>query len=86
VRAFSEDEGAVEPVGVQVEESVLPSTRKVDDGGFVDFAVAGTEIAGEFRCAECGYGAVVHRALPSCPMCAGTVWERRRPVTPRLAD
>jgi rubrerythrin len=49
----------------------------------VDFEVAGTEVAGEFRCAECGYGAVVHRVLPPCPMCAGTVWESRGPVPPR---
>ena len=50
--------------------------------GLVDFAVAGTETAGEFRCSDCGYGAVVHRALPPCPMCGGTVWESRPPRLP----
>ena len=82
-RALSEDEEAVQHVGVPVKESALPSNREVDDTGFVDFEVAGTEVAGEFRCAECGYGAVVHRVLPPCPMCGGTVWESRGPVPPR---
>jgi hypothetical protein len=45
----------------------------------VDFAVTGTKISGEFRCSDCGYGAVVHRMLPPCPMCGGTVWETRPP-------
>jgi len=46
------------------------------DTGFIEFATAGTATAGEFRCAECGYGAVVHRTLPPCPMCGGEVWEQ----------
>ena len=54
----------------------------LDDSGFVDFRVAGTEVSGEFRCSDCGYGAVVHRALPPCPMCGGTVWESRPPRFP----
>ena len=44
--------------------------------GYVDFRSAGSLAAGEFRCAECGYGAIVHRELPPCPMCGGLVWER----------
>jgi len=28
---------------------------------------------------DCGYGAVIRRALPACPMCGGTVWESRPP-------
>jgi hypothetical protein len=47
---------------------------------------AGAEISGEFRCAHCGYGAVVQRVLPPCPMCSGTVWELRGPATLRLDD
>ena len=43
-------------------------------------AVAGSPAAGEFRCAECGYGAIVQRVLPQCPMCGGTVWESRGPL------
>lgn len=70
-------------VGVQIEESATSSARvaavALDDPGFVDFAVAGTEVSGEFRCPECGYGAVIHRVLPRCPMCGGTVWERPGP-------
>jgi rubrerythrin len=79
----------VEHVGVQVEGSTLLASQdaetRVGDAGFV-VAVAGTEVAGEFRCAECGYGAVVQRALPTCPMCAGTVWKSRGPVAPRLVN
>jgi rubrerythrin len=54
-----------------------------EDVGFVEFATAGMRLAGEFRCADCGYGAVVQHALPPCPMCGGTVWETRGP---RLVD
>jgi len=90
-RAFSEDEEAVEQVGVQIDESAVPSAPAadatlLDDSGFAEFSVAGTEVSGEFRCADCGYGAVVHRALPPCPMCGGTVWESHGPLTPRLVD
>jgi hypothetical protein len=77
-------------VGVQIDESAaarLPAVETpFDDIGFVDFAVAGTEVAGEFRCAECGYGAVVQRVLPSCPMCAGTVWESRGAPAPSRVE
>jgi hypothetical protein len=82
----------VQQVGVRVEESVAPGgparvVVALDDTGFVEFAVAGTSLAGEFRCAECGYGAVVQRVLPSCPMCGGSVWESRGPVgAARRAD
>jgi len=107
-RAFSEDEGAVQDVEVQLEGSANASPAPVDaqfdesgptaEGGvsrrspaalppvfaaLVDFAVTGTKISGEFRCSDCGYGAVVQRVLPPCPMCGGTVWETR---PPRLAD
>ena len=73
----------MEQVGVRIDESAGPpaAATTLDDSGFVDFAVAGTDVAGDFRCADCGYGAVVHRALPPCPMCGGTVWESLgRPV------
>lgn len=73
-------------MGVEVEESALPSMAAVqeplDDHGFAEFAVAGRAVAGEFRCADCGYGAVVQRVLPQCPMCGGTVWESRGPLRP----
>jgi rubrerythrin len=54
-----------------------------DDSVFVDFADAETDVSGDFRCTDCGYGAVVRRRLPPCPMCGGTLWESR---PPRLAD
>jgi len=86
-RAFSEDEEAGQDIEVQLEGSANGSTASIelmlDDTGFVDFAVTGTKISGEFRCSDCGYGAVVQRVLPPCPMCGGTVWETR---PPRFAD
>jgi rubredoxin len=48
------------------------------DGDFVEFASAGAVAEGDYHCSSCGYGISVRAALPSCPMCAGTVWE---PVT-----
>lgn len=80
---YSEDEEAVQQVGIRVEESTDEPRSvvetKLDFSDFVDYATAGTELAGDFRCADCGYGAVVHGALPRCPMCGGSVWENRRP-------
>jgi len=84
------DEEAVKQVGVQVEESADVPARTaetpLDDSGFADFVVAGTRVSGEFRCADCGYGAVVQRLLPQCPMCSGTVWESRGQLRSRLLD
>jgi rubrerythrin len=37
--------------------------------------VAEVTLAREYRCAGCGYGAVLRSARPSCPMCGGTTWE-----------
>jgi rubrerythrin len=37
--------------------------------------LAGAEVVGEYRCATCGYGVAVRRALPACPMCGGVTWE-----------
>jgi rubrerythrin len=56
-----------------------PHPLPFDVSGFADFAMAGTDVSGEFRCSDCGYGAVIRRALPACPMCGGTVWESRPP-------
>ena len=81
--ALSEDEEAVQDVGADVERTAnAPAAEDAlpfDDSGFVDFAVTGTDVSGEFRCTDCGYGAVVNRVLPPCPMCGGTVWESRPP-------
>ena len=83
-RASSEDEVAVRDVEVQVDESANAAVAlQIDESGFADFAVTGEDVSGEFRCSNCGYGAVVRRALPPCPMCGGTVWESR---APRVAD
>lgn len=85
-RALSEDEETVQNVGVEVDVSARTAKAPApsfDDQGFTEFAVAGTRVSGEFRCSDCGYGAVVQRALPLCPMCGGTVWECR---PPRVVD
>jgi rubrerythrin len=78
----------VEQVGVEVDQSTVASASQpaapLDDSGFAEFVVTGTPVSGDFRCAECGYGAVVHRALPQCPMCGGTVWERLEQSASRL--
>jgi lipopolysaccharide biosynthesis regulator YciM len=80
----------VEQVGVQIEESTGRSgpaaAVPLDDSAFADFAVTGARVSGEFRCADCGYGAVVQRLLPPCPMCAGTVWESRGPLARTPVD
>ena len=47
-----------------------------DDSEFVEFVAAGASSKGEFHCAGCGYGVTVTRALPTCPMCAGSHWQR----------
>jgi hypothetical protein len=55
----------------------------IDAAARQDGFVAGAAARGEFRCAGCGYGIVVHRGLPVCPMChAGDwhPWSSRRPV------
>ena len=46
------------------------------DDGFVELFAAGQTVVGEFRCEACGYGVIVHRALPVCPMCGGADWEQ----------
>jgi hypothetical protein len=34
-----------------------------------------TVLAREYRCAGCGYGAVLRHPRPLCPMCGGGRWE-----------
>ncbi len=50
--------------------------RTRDESGYVEFHSAGATAVGEFRCSECGYGVMVQRELPVCPMCSGHVWEQ----------
>ena len=42
--------------------------------GFTDVLEAGRPAAGEFHCRGCGYGVIVQRELPRCPMCGGAAW------------
>jgi lipopolysaccharide biosynthesis regulator YciM len=56
---------------------------RLDETANVAREAAGGHVSGEFRCTDCGYGAVVQqRTLPQCPMCAGTVWESLGPPQP----
>ena len=77
-------------VGVRIEESAgrsVPAVEaRLDEPDFVELAIAGAEASGDFRCADCGYGAVVHGVVPVCPMCSGSVWELRGTVGPRRGD
>ena len=60
--------------GVQMSEQAFgPETGPGD--GFVEFVTAGVRVKGEYSCTSCGYGVVVCRVLPRCPMCGGTTWE-----------
>lgn len=52
------------------------STRAVEADDYVHFSAAGERVKGEFHCAECGYGVVVHDELPACPMCSSNSWEQ----------
>jgi rubredoxin len=46
------------------------------EAGSLECVAAGEAAVGEFRCAECGYGVIVHRGLPPCPMCGGETWQQ----------
>jgi hypothetical protein len=46
------------------------------EAGHLGRATAGKAAVGEFRCAECGHGVIVHRGLPPCPMCGGETWQQ----------
>jgi Zn finger protein HypA/HybF involved in hydrogenase expression len=37
---------------------------------------AGDPAKGEFHCAHCSYGVIVHTKLPTCPMCGGGMWQQ----------
>lgn len=51
-------------------EGASPGGDGIPGGG-----EAGARAAGEYRCAECGYGVTVRAVLPECPMCRGREWE-----------
>ena len=46
-----------------------------EDDGHVQFWVSGAVAKGEFHCSDCGYGVIVSKQLPLCPMCGGQSWE-----------
>ena len=56
---------------------------QVDDSVLVDYASTETDGSREFRCTDCGYGAIIRRGLPPCPMCGGSLWES---LPPRARD
>ena len=54
----------------------MATLESLEQAGYVEFLSTGDAAVGEFHCGECGYGVVVSRELPRCPMCSGTAWER----------
>ena len=52
------------------------TVKDSDTGDYVEFARAGADGKGEFKCAGCGYGITVYHKLPRCPMCGQGLWER----------
>jgi hypothetical protein len=71
--------GAPSPRTTGVQDMGVP----LDESGSADGSVPDEHVRGEFRCSDCGYGAVVRRGLPPCPMCGGTAWESRGSAAPR---
>lgn len=59
--------------GSMLGETEVPRNRPDD---YVEFWPAGETVKGEFHCADCGYGVMIVRALPACPMCGCSSWER----------
>jgi|GEM_PF-3187933 len=56
-------------------------TEALEAAGYVSFFAAGSTATGEFFCSECGYGVSIQQRLPLCPMCGGTSWEQRKPLS-----
>jgi hypothetical protein len=46
-----------------------------EDDGYLEFWGSGANAKGEFHCSDCGYGVIVAKELPICPMCGGHSWE-----------
>jgi rubrerythrin len=68
------NEGELSGKGVEVlDEARGTAGLGVDCVQFFD---VGDLASGTFQCADCGYGISVQVALPLCPMCGGTSWER----------
>jgi rubredoxin len=57
---------------------MLEDVRSADlrDGVYVESVAAGTVVAGEYHCSDCGYGVTLRAVLPACPMCSGTSWDQ----------
>ena len=70
----NESHGTVVEKGVTMRE--VGVAGREPGGDFVDFLAAGAHVKGEFHCAGCGYGVIVHSTLPVCPMCGGAEWEQ----------
>jgi hypothetical protein len=51
-------------------EAVSEDGREVGAPTFTD----GNRAAGDFYCADCGYGISLRGSLPTCPMCGGATW------------
>lgn len=82
------DEG--DEIGGMMREGSVDNGERLGATGLADVLAAGRPAVGEFHCSGCGYGVIVQRELPRCPMCSGTEWEEsgwgafRRRTTERL--
>jgi rubrerythrin len=56
-----------------VHSVTLIERRPVEAGNSVNAEATG--LAREYRCAGCGYGAVLRHPRPPCPMCGDRRWE-----------
>lgn len=49
--------------------------KTLEATGLAPLLATGEPAVGEFHCSHCGYGVIVQRTLPRCPMCGGMEWE-----------
>jgi rubrerythrin len=57
-----------------------------ESDGYVSFWSSGASAKGEFHCSDCGYGVIVAKELPQCPMCGSETWEEAAWSPFRRAD
>ncbi len=61
---------------MEIEDAGTRAVEALEGADRAELTATGSAVVGEYRCAACGYGAIVHGELPPCPMCGGTSWVR----------
>lgn len=74
VETGSHGKGDAKGVSLSLDGERLGADEASPD--YVAFVSAGEHVKGEFHCSECGYGVIVYRELPICPMCGNATWEQ----------